>query len=80
MMRHGQSPGLIGVAALLLRLTGAGLYYQHVEAQSAFIALAQGALYLAAVWLVLRGGSSRSRVALILAAAALTRGVVGRQA
>jgi hypothetical protein len=79
-MRRRQNPGMIAIAALLLGLTGADLYCQHVEAQSAFIALAQGALYLAAAWLAWRGGSSRSRVARILAAAALTRGVVGRRA
>ena len=78
-MRRRQNPGFIDIAALLPGLTGAGLYCRHLEAQSAFT-LAQGALYLAAAWLAWRGGSSRSRVARILAAAALTRGVVGRRA
>jgi hypothetical protein len=78
MMRRWPSGALIGLGTLLLALTGAGLYCQHSEAQDAFIgiALAQGALYLAAVWLVMCGGMRRRWLALILGIAALMRGAV----
>lgn len=78
MMRRWQDRALIALGALLLALTAAGLYCQQRAAQEAFIAiaLAQGGLYLAAVWLVVRGGVQRSRLTLILAVAMLMRGAV----
>ena len=63
------------IGALLLLLTGIGLLLQHRDARDAFIviALLQGALYLAAAWLVLRGGLSRGGLLMILSVAAMMR-------
>ncbi len=63
------------IGGLLLLLTGIGLLLQHRDARDAFIviALLQGALYLAAVWLVLRGGLSRGGLLMILGVAAMMR-------
>ncbi|HEV2551600.1 MAG TPA: hypothetical protein VGU20_30100, partial [Stellaceae bacterium] len=65
--------------AALLLLTGLGLFLQQRNAHDAFVALAlaQGALYLLAVWLVLRFGPFRRTLLVILAVAAAMRlGVV----
>jgi len=69
--------GVIGAALLLL--TGIGLLLQYRDAHDAFIAVAllQGALYLAAVWLVIRGRLPRRGFLVILGVAAMMRiGVV----
>jgi alpha-1,6-mannosyltransferase len=80
-MNEARWPGrtLAAVGAVLLLLTGLGLFLQQREAHDAFITLelAQGMLYLLAVWLVLRFGPFRRRLLPILAVAALMRlGVV----
>jgi hypothetical protein len=70
---------LSATGAAMLLLTGVGLLLQHRDDRIAFIviALVQGALYLVAVWLVLRLGSSRRGMIMILAVAAAMRiGVV----
>lgn len=70
---------LIATGALTLLLTGVGLVLQQRDGHGAFIvvALVQGALYLAAVWLILRLELSRRGVVMILAVAAVMRvGVV----
>ena len=63
------------VGALLLALTGAGLWRQRLYDTDGFtmIALVQGALYLVAVALTWRGGFSRRALIAILAVAALMR-------
>jgi alpha-1,6-mannosyltransferase len=66
---------LVALGALLLLLTGWGIFLQaHGSLHGfVFVALAQGALYLSAVWLVVRYQSPRHALALILAVAALMR-------
>ena len=60
------------VGAVLPLLTGLGIFLQRRDAHDAFVALAlaQGALYLLAVWLVLRFGPFRRALLPILAVAA----------
>src|SRR5262244_2111684 len=67
-----------GIAAMLLVLTGIGLWRQHVYDTDGFtvLTLVQGALYLAAVALTWRGGLSRRALVAVLAVAALMRLVV----
>lgn len=66
---------LTGIGAMLLLLTGVGLWRQHVYDTDGFIVLAlvQGAFYLAAVALTWRGGLSRRALVGVLALAALMR-------
>ncbi len=74
--------GLFGCGALLLILTGLGLAAQQQDDIGRFVwvALAQGAVYLAALWFALRRGPPRSRswhgVAVILGIAAAMRAAV----
>jgi alpha-1,6-mannosyltransferase len=74
MMGRWRRRALIAVGALLLALTAAGLVSQQRAAQQieVIVFLAQGALYLAAVWLIVRGGQ-RPRLAFVLGVAALMR-------
>jgi hypothetical protein len=69
---------LTAIGALLLILTGVGLWRQHVYDTDGFtvVALVQGAFYLAAVALTWRGGLSQRALVAVLAAAALMRLVV----
>ena len=69
---------LTAIGALLLILTGVGLWRQNVYDTDGFtvLALVQGAFYLAAVALTWRGGLSRRALLAVLAAAALMRLVV----
>ncbi len=69
---------LTGIGAMLLMLTGVGLWRQHVHDTDGFtvLALVQGAFYLAAVALTWRGGLSRRALIAVLALAALMRLVV----
>ena len=66
---------LTAIGAMLLILTGAGLWRQHVYDTDGFtvLALVQGAFYLAAVALTWRGGLSRRVLIAVLAVAALMR-------
>jgi hypothetical protein len=66
---------LTAIGAMLLMLTGVGLWRQHVYDTDGFtiLALVQGAFYLAAVVLTLRGGLSRRALIAVLAVAALMR-------
>ena len=66
---------LTAIGAVLLMLTGVGLWRQHVYDTDGFTitALVQGAFYLAAVALTWRGGLSRRAVFAVLAVAALVR-------
>jgi alpha-1,6-mannosyltransferase len=66
---------LLGCGAALLALTGLALRLQQPDDIDAFLAvvLLQGAVYLAAVWLVWRPGSSRRVVLGIAAIAAIMR-------
>ena len=66
---------LTAIGALLLALTGAGLWRQHLYDTDGFtvLALVQGAFYLAAVALTWRGGLSRRALVAALAVAALMR-------
>jgi alpha-1,6-mannosyltransferase len=66
---------LTGIAAMLLMLTGAGVWRQHVYDTDGFaiLALVQGAFYLVAVALTWRGGLSRRALVAMLAVAALMR-------
>ncbi len=66
---------LTAIGAMLLLLTGVGLWRQHIYDTDGFtiLALVQGALYLAAVALTWRGGLSRRALIAVLAVAALTR-------
>jgi len=66
---------LIAIGAVLLLLTGAGLWRQHIYDTDGFtvLALVQGAFYLAAVALTWRGGLSRRALIAVLAVAALMR-------
>ena len=70
--------GLLGCGLLLLLLTASGLYAQERDDIVGFVAvaLAQGAVYLVALWLIRRGAASRRTVILILAVAAAMRIVV----
>jgi hypothetical protein len=63
------------IGALLLVLTGVGLWRQHLYDTDGFtiLALVQGGFYLAAVALTWRGGLSRRALVLVLAVAALMR-------
>jgi len=63
------------VGALLLLLTGVGLWRQHIYDTDGFtvLALVQGALYIAAVALTWRGGLSRRALLAVLALAAVMR-------
>lgn len=63
------------IGAMLLALTGVGLWRQHLYDTDGFtiLALVQGALYLVAVGLTWRGGLSRRAVIAVLAVAALMR-------
>ena len=69
---------LAAIGALLLILTGIGLWRQHLYDTDGFtvLALVQGACYLAAVALTWRGGLSRRALVAVLAVAALMRLVV----
>ena len=69
---------LTAIGALLLILTGVGLWRQNVYDTDGFtvLALVQGAFYLAAVALTWRGGLSRRALVAVLAVAALMRLVV----
>ena len=74
-----RAQALIASGATMLLLTNVGLVLQGRGDRGAFIAIAlvQGALYLAAVWLILRIKLSRRGVVAILALAGLMRlGVV----
>src|SRR5579863_1652597 len=66
---------LTAIGAILLLLTGVGLWRQHVYDTDGFtiLALVQGAFYLGAVALVWRGGLSRRAFILVLAVAGLMR-------
>ena len=66
---------LTAIGAVLLMLTGVGLWRQHVYDTDGFTitALVQGAFYLAAVALTWHGGLSRRAVFTVLAVAALMR-------
>jgi hypothetical protein len=66
---------LTASGAMLLLLTGVGLWRQHVYDTDGFIVLAlvQGAFYLGAVALTWRGGLSRRALIAALAVAALMR-------
>ena len=70
--------GLCGCGSVLLALTGAGLYAQREHGIDGFvvIALAQGAVYALATWLVWRGVRSRHAAAIIIFLAAAMRAVV----
>jgi hypothetical protein len=63
------------VGCLLLLLSGAGLYFQHHNKLHCFIgaALAQGAIYLSGVWLVLRERRDPGALILVLLIAGLLR-------
>jgi alpha-1,6-mannosyltransferase len=69
---------LAAIGAMLLLLTGAGLWRQHNYDTDGFtiLVLVQGAFYLAAVVLTWRGGLSRRALIAVLAVAALMRLVV----
>jgi alpha-1,6-mannosyltransferase len=69
---------LTAIGALLLTLTGVGLWRQHVYDTDGFtiLALVQGAFYLVAIVLTWRGGLSRRALIAALALAALMRLVV----
>jgi alpha-1,6-mannosyltransferase len=66
---------LTAIGAMLLLLTGVGLWRQHLYDTDGFtiLALVQGALYLAAVALTWRGGLSRRALIAVLSVAALMR-------
>src|SRR5262249_25504254 len=66
---------LTAIGALLLALTGVGLWRQHVYDTDGFtiLTLVQGAFYLAAVALSWRGGLSRRVLLAMLVVAALMR-------
>ena len=70
--------GLCGCGSVLLALTGAGLYAQREHGIDGFVvvALAQGAVYALATWLVWRGVRSRHAAAVIIFLAAAMRAVV----
>lgn len=70
---------LIALGALMLALTGAGLFLQQRDRHDNFIAimLVQGGIYLLAVWLTWRGGlPRRGLIAILGVAAAMRLGVV----
>lgn len=66
---------LAAIGAMLLALTGVGLWRQHLYDTDGFtlLALLQGALYLVAVGLTWRGGLSQRALIAVLAAAVLMR-------
>jgi len=66
---------LAGIGAMLLMLTGVGLWRQHMYDTDGFtiLALVQGAFYLMAVALTWRGGLPRHALIAVLAVAALMR-------
>jgi len=74
-VRRGRALGLAACAVLVFVLVALGLLAEQHGAIGWFVAvaLAQGAVYLAAVALAWRGGGSRGAVLLILAAAAVFR-------
>jgi alpha-1,6-mannosyltransferase len=67
--------GLLGCGLVLLVLTASGLYAQEKDDIDLFVALAmaQGAVYLVALWLIRRGTASSRAVILILGVAAAMR-------
>lgn len=69
---------LTAIGAVLLTLTGVGLWRQHVYDTDGFtvLALAQGVFYLVAVALTWRGGLSRRALIAALGVAALMRFMV----
>ena len=69
---------LTAIGAVLLLLTGVGLWRQHVYDTDGFtiLALVQGAFYLAAVALTWGGGLSRRALTAVLVVAAVMRLVV----
>ena len=73
-----RGPGVMAIGGLLLLLTAAGLWRQHLYDTDGFtvLALLQGAFYAAAVVLSWRGGLSRRVLISALAVAALLRLVV----
>jgi hypothetical protein len=70
-----RGPGVMAIGAMLLLLTVAGLWRQHLYDTDGFtvLALLQGAFYAAAVALSWRGGLSRRVLMAVLAVAALLR-------
>jgi len=70
-----QVPALAAIGAMLLLLTGMGLWRQHLYDTDGFtiLALVQGAFYLVAVALTWRGGLSRRVLVAVLVIAALMR-------
>jgi len=70
--------GLCGCGGVLLALTVTGLYAQREHGIDGFVvvALAQGAVYALASWLVRRGVRSRHAAAIIIGLAAAMRAVV----
>ncbi len=67
--------GLLGCGLVLLVLTASGLYAQRGDDIDRFVALAlaQGAVYLVAIWLIRRSTASRRAVILILGIAVAMR-------
>lgn len=76
-MRRRSLFALIGCGAVLLALTGAGLYLLRRDNTPAFVAvaLAQGVVYLIAVWVTWRQ-ASRPAIAVIVGLAAALRLVI----
>jgi len=70
-----RGPGVMAIGGMLLLLTAAGLWRQHLYDTDGFtvLALLQGAFYAAAVALSWRGGLSRRVLVSVLAVAALLR-------
>ena len=70
-----RTSALTAIGAMLLLLTGVGLWRQHVYDTDGFtvLALVQGAFYLAAVAVTWHGGLSRRALVAVLAVAALMR-------
>jgi alpha-1,6-mannosyltransferase len=70
-----RGPGVMAIGGMLLLLTAAGLWRQHLYDTDGFtvLALLQGAFYAAAVVLSWRGGLSRRVLIAVLAVAALLR-------
>jgi hypothetical protein len=70
-----RGPGVMAIGGMLLLLTAAGLWRQHLYDTDGFtvLALLQGALYAAAVVFSWRGGLSRRVLIAVLAVAALLR-------
>jgi alpha-1,6-mannosyltransferase len=70
--------GLYGCGTLLLALTGVGLYAQREHGIDEFVvvALAQGAVYALAIWLIWRGAGARHTAAVIIGVAVAMRVVI----